>query len=168
MSVGTQRLRDDADRLRAGAIAKREDPAVVDAALAADASRRELSVKVDALRAERKSISAEVGALLAAGTAKDDEKVVAGKAASQKIADQLTQLEDQLATAEAALEDALLRIPNPPDEDIPVGGAEANRSIRTWAARRCSPASAPQRANCHSIALASAGAGAAALATGMP
>jgi seryl-tRNA synthetase len=133
MSVGTQRLRDDADRLRAGAIAKREDPAVVDAALAADASRRELSVKVDALRAERKSISAEVGALLAAGTAKDDAKVVAGKAASQKIADQLTQLEDQLATAEAALEDALLRIPNPPDEDIPVGGAEANRSIRTWA-----------------------------------
>jgi seryl-tRNA synthetase len=66
MSVGTQRLRDDADRLRAGAIAKREDPAVVDAALAADTSRRELSVKVDALRAERKSISAEVGALLAA------------------------------------------------------------------------------------------------------
>jgi seryl-tRNA synthetase len=110
MSVGTQRLRDDADRLRAGAIAKREDPAVVDAALAADASRRELSVKVDALRAERKNISAEVGALLAAGTAKDDAKVIAGKAASQKIADQLTQLEDQLATAEAALEDALLRI----------------------------------------------------------
>ena len=33
MSVGTQRLRDDADRLRAGAIAKREDPKVVDAAL---------------------------------------------------------------------------------------------------------------------------------------
>ena len=103
MSVGTQRLRDDADRLRAGAIAKREDPAVVDAALAADTSRRELSVKVDALRAERKSISADVGALLAAGTPKDDPKVVTGKAASQKIADQLTQLEEQLATAEAAL-----------------------------------------------------------------
>ena len=42
MSVGTQRLRDDADRLRAGAIAKREDPKVVDAALEADAARRAL------------------------------------------------------------------------------------------------------------------------------
>ena len=61
MSVGTQRLRDDADRLRAGAIAKREDPTLVDVALAADASRRELSAKVDLLRSERKTISAEVG-----------------------------------------------------------------------------------------------------------
>ena len=59
--------------------------------------------------------------------------MVAGKAASQKIADQLTQLEAQLAAAESALEEALLRIPNPPDEDIPVGGSESNRSIRTWA-----------------------------------
>jgi len=133
MSVGTQRLRDDADRLRAGAIAKREDPTLVDVALAADASRRELSVKVDLLRSERKTISAEVGALLAAGGAKDDAKVVAGKAASQKIADELVHLEAELAAAEAALDDALLRIPNPPDEDIPVGGAEANRPIRTWA-----------------------------------
>ncbi|MEY4667277.1 MAG: hypothetical protein RIQ87_1057 [Chloroflexota bacterium] len=133
MSVGTQRLRDDADRLRAGAIAKREDPTLVDVALAADASRRELSVKVDLLRSERKRISAEVGALLAAGGAKDDAKVVAGKAASQKIADELVRLEAELAAAEAALDDALLRIPNPPDEDIPVGGAEANRPIRTWA-----------------------------------
>jgi seryl-tRNA synthetase len=133
MSVGTQRLRDDADRLRAGAIAKREDPTLVDVALAADASRRALSVKVDLLRSERKTISAEVGALLAAGGAKDDAKVVAGKSASQKIADELVRLEAELAAAEAALDDALLRIPNPPDEDIPVGGAEANRPIRTWA-----------------------------------
>ena len=133
MSVGTQRLRDDADRLRAGAIAKREDPTLVDVALAADASRRELSAKVDLLRSERKTISAEVGALLAAGGTNDDAKVMAGKASSQKIADELVRLETELAAAEAALEDALLRIPNPPDEDIPVGGAEANRPIRTWA-----------------------------------
>ena len=133
MSVGTQRLRDDADRLRAGAIAKREDPTLVDVALAADASRRELSAKVDLLRSERKTISAEVGALLAAGGTNDDAKVMAGKASSQKIADELVRLETELAAAEAALDDALLRIPNPPDEDIPVGGAEANRPIRTWA-----------------------------------
>ena len=68
MSVGTQRLRDDADRLRAGAIAKREDPKVVDAALEADAARRELSQRVDALRTERKRLSAEVGALRSAGS----------------------------------------------------------------------------------------------------
>ena len=35
MSVGLQRLRDDAETIRNGAIAKREDPALVDQALAA-------------------------------------------------------------------------------------------------------------------------------------
>ena len=128
----TQRLREDADRLRAGAIAKREDPALVDAAVAADAQRRELSSKVDELRAEKKRLSAEVGSLLAAKSAADDPNVVKLKSASQVIAAELSALEEQLAAAEAALDDALLRIPNPPDPDIPVGGAEANKTIRTW------------------------------------
>jgi seryl-tRNA synthetase len=133
MSVGAQRLRDDADRLRAGATAKREDPTLVDAALAVDARRRTLSTEVDALRAERKARSADVGALLASGAAKDAPEVTALKAASQQIADRLVSLEADLTAAESELDDLLLRIPNPPDEDIPVGGAEANRAIRTWA-----------------------------------
>src|SRR5438045_1726972 len=37
MSVGLQRLREDADRVRQGAIDKGEDPALADQALAADA-----------------------------------------------------------------------------------------------------------------------------------
>ena len=134
MSVGTQRLREDADRLRAGAIAKREDPKVVDAALEADAARRALSHRVDTLRTERKRLSADVGALLG-GTSPvppSDPKVVALKSASQKVATEMEGLERELAAAEAQLEDLLLRIPNPPDEDIPVGGAEANTTVRTW------------------------------------
>ena len=135
MSVGTQRLRDDADRLRAGAIAKREDPKVVDAALEADASRRALSHRVDMLRTERKRLSAEVGALLGGKPAvpATDPEVVSLKAESQKVATEMETLEKDLAAAEAQLEDLLLRIPNPPDEDIPVGGVEANTTIRTWA-----------------------------------
>ena len=82
MSVGTQLLRDDADLLRAGAIAKREDPKVVDAALEADAARRALSHRVDMLRTERKHLSAEVGALLGGKPAvpATDSKVVSLKA----------------------------------------------------------------------------------------
>ena len=134
MSVGTQRLREDADRLRAGAIAKREDPKVVDAALEADAARRALSHRVDTLRTERKRLSAEVGALLGgkAPVAATDSKVAELKSASQRVAAELEGLERELAAAEQQLEDLLLRIPNPPDEDIPVGGAEANTTVRTW------------------------------------
>ena len=42
MSVGLQRLREEADAIKKGAVDKGEDPALVDAALAADARRREL------------------------------------------------------------------------------------------------------------------------------
>jgi len=99
MSVGTQRLRDDADRLRAGAIAKREDPKVVDAALEADAARRALSQRVDTLRTERKRLSAEVGALLGGKPVvpATDPKVLALKAESQKVATEMEGLEKELA-----------------------------------------------------------------------
>ncbi len=42
MSVGLQRLRDEPDVIRKGAIDKGEDPALVDAALELDARRRQL------------------------------------------------------------------------------------------------------------------------------
>ena len=48
MSVGLQRLRDDADAIRKGAIDKGEDPAVVDRALELDARRRALLGEGDA------------------------------------------------------------------------------------------------------------------------
>ena len=35
-------------------------------------------------------------------------------------------------TIEAELDDLLLRIPNPADPDVPVGGEEANVTVRTW------------------------------------
>jgi seryl-tRNA synthetase len=44
----------------------------------------------------------------------------------------IDELTPQVSEAEAELDDLLLRIPNPPDEDIPVGGEEANVTVRTW------------------------------------
>ena len=61
MSVGAQRLREDAERVRQGAIDKGEDPSIVDAALAADARRRELLAEGDRLKGERNSASKAVG-----------------------------------------------------------------------------------------------------------
>ena len=55
MSVGLQRLRDEPDAIRKGAIDKREDPAVVDRALELDARRRQLLGESEALKAERKA-----------------------------------------------------------------------------------------------------------------
>ena len=51
MSVGLQRLRDDADTIRHGALVKGEDPSLVDRALELDAERRRLLAEVEALKA---------------------------------------------------------------------------------------------------------------------
>src|SRR5688572_14308103 len=67
MSVGVQRLRDDAETVRRGAIDKGEDASLVDRALELDAERRRLQAEADGLRAELKAKSAAVGQALKGG-----------------------------------------------------------------------------------------------------
>jgi seryl-tRNA synthetase len=132
MSVGVARLRDEPDRIRKGAIDKGEDPSIVDAALAADARRRELQGEGDALRAERNAASKQVGEAIKGGARPDGPEVGTLRARSSEIGDRLTALDEELARIEAELEELMLRIPNPADPDVPVGGEEANLVIRTW------------------------------------
>ncbi|HSK94350.1 MAG TPA: serine--tRNA ligase, partial [Candidatus Angelobacter sp.] len=61
MSVGLQRLRDEPDVIRRGAVDKGEDPAVVDEALALDERRRTLLADGDLLKAERNAASKGIG-----------------------------------------------------------------------------------------------------------
>ena len=51
MSVGVQRLREEPDLVRHGAIDKGEDPAAVDRAIALDERRRRILADNDALKA---------------------------------------------------------------------------------------------------------------------
>ena len=127
-----QRLRDDPDRIRQGAIDKGEDPAFVETALALDARRRELLGEGDRLKADRNVASRQVGEAIRAGTAPDAPSVVALRAVSTAAGTRIAAIDAELATVEADLEDALLRIPNPADQDVPVGGEEANVTVRTW------------------------------------
>ncbi len=132
MSVGVQRLRDDTATIRDGAIAKGEDPAVVDEALALDARRRELLAESDALKAERNAASKRIGEAIRAGARSDGPEVAELRAASVQAGERIATLDAELADVEARLEELLLRIPNPPDPGVPVGGEEANVVVRTW------------------------------------
>ena len=136
MSVGLQRLREDARAVRQGAIDKGEDPAIVDAALAADARRRELLAEGDHLKAERNVASKAIGAAIRAGADPNGSETGALKARSTEAGARITAIDAELATVEATVEDLLLRIPNPADLDVPVGGEEANVTIREWGEQR--------------------------------
>src|SRR5215212_6368417 len=132
MSVGLQRLRDEPDAIRKGAIDKGEDAALVDEALAADARRRELQGEADGLRAERNAVSKQIGEAIKGGARPDGPEVAGLRTRSTDISRRLTDIDAELAEVERRVEDLLLRIPNPADPDVPLGGEEANVTVRTW------------------------------------
>ena len=132
MSVGLQRLREDADTIRDGAIRKGEDPALIDRAIELDGERRRLLAENEALKAERNTASKRIGEAIKGGAAPDGPEVADLRAASTAAGLRITELDAALADTQSDLDDMLLRIPNPPDPDIPVGGEEANVTIRMW------------------------------------
>ena len=132
MSVGLQRLREDADTVRRGAVDKGEDPAFVDRAIELDERRRTLLGDGDTLKAERNAASKRVGEAIKAGAKPDGPEVAELKAASVAAGAQIDTIDTELATVEAEIEQLLLRIPNPADPDVPVGGAEAIVTVRLW------------------------------------
>jgi len=132
VSVGLARLREEPDAIRKGALDKGEDPSIVDAALEADARRRTVQGEGDALRAERNAASKSIGEAIKGGATPDGPEVAALRARSTEIGERLTEIDAQLADVEAQVDDLLLRIPNPAEADIPVGGEESNVTIRTW------------------------------------
>ncbi len=132
MSVGIARLREEPDAIRKGALDKGEDPSVVEAALKADARRRTLQGEGDALRAERNTASKAIGESIKGGARPDGPEVATLRARSTNIGERLAAIDAELAEVEATVEDLLLRIPNPAEIDIPIGGEDANITLRTW------------------------------------
>ena len=132
MSVGLQRLREDADTVRQGAIDKGEDPSIVDRALELDGRRRRLLGDTDALKAERNAASKRIGEAIKGGAKPDGPEVAELKAASVAAGARIDELDAELAEVEAEIDGLLLRIPNPADPDVPVGGEDANVTVRTW------------------------------------
>jgi seryl-tRNA synthetase len=132
MSVGLQRLRDDAETVRRGAVDKGEDPTIVDRVLELDARRRTLLGDGDSLKAERNAASKQIGAAIKGGAKPDGPEVAELKATSVAAGERIEAIDAELATVESEIEDLLLRIPNPADPDVPVGGEDAIVTVRTW------------------------------------
>ncbi|MGH8888830.1 MAG: serine--tRNA ligase [Acidothermaceae bacterium] len=115
-------IRDDPDRVRASQRARGEDPALVDALLAADERRRAAVTRYDTLRAEQKTISKRVGA--AGKTEGPDDEKHALLAEAKELAAQVKEAEADQSSADAALRDAQLALSNIVEPGVPEGGED--------------------------------------------
>jgi seryl-tRNA synthetase len=132
MSVGIQRLREEPDRIRQGAIDKGEDPALIDQALATDERRRAMLGRADGFKAERNAVSKQIGEAIRGGADPDGAEITALRVRSTILGEEIDAADADLERVEAELEDLMVRIPNPADPEVPVGGEEANLVVRTW------------------------------------
>jgi seryl-tRNA synthetase len=108
-------LRDDPERVRASQRARGDDPALVDALLAADEARRAAVSRADQLRGEQKQVSASVR------SASPEERPAVLERA-KALAAEVKEAEAAQAEAEAALRAAHLAVPNVVLPQTPPGG----------------------------------------------
>jgi len=108
-------LREDPDRVRSSQRDRGEDPALVDAVLAADERRRTAVTRADTLRAEQRTAS---NAVRSADPAERPQLV----ARARELAAQVKAAETEQTQAEQALRELHLQLSNLVAPGVPVGG----------------------------------------------
>ena len=137
MSVGLQRLREEPDVIRQGAIDKGEDPGLVDRALELDERRRALLGESEALKAERNTASKRIGEAIKGGARPDGPEVAELKSASVAAGERISALDARARRGRARARRPDAAHPEPGRSRTPVGGEEANVTIRTWGEPPC-------------------------------
>ena len=120
-------FREQADRARQGLAARQLETEPVERVLELDEQRRALILEVETLKAERNSVSKEIGRMKDAG--ERQEKIDAMRAVGERIG----QIDEQLRAVESQLHQVLAGIPNLPDPRTPFGKNEdENVVLRTF------------------------------------
>ena len=125
--IDLQVIRQDPEVIRASQKARNEDPAAVDAVLAADSVRRSAVAEFESKRATQKEMGKKIGPLQGkakSGDAAAQTELDALLAEASKLSDEVTQLELVVRDADAALDDAVKVLSNIVDPAAPVGGEE--------------------------------------------
>ena len=99
----------------------------IDRAAQVDTERRALIQAVEERKAARNALTQEVAKKKRAGENADDLLVQ-----SRNIGEEISKLEGELATLEAELQKNMLELPNVTLDEVPAGGEEANKQVRTW------------------------------------
>ena len=126
-------LRDNPETVRQSQRTRGEDPALVDALLAADTARRAAVLAADTRRAEQKQVSGEVGALMVrwqrasrAGEPAEELKAAAerARAAAGELSARVRAAEATQTEADAALDAAHRAVSNVVQQGAPAGAED--------------------------------------------
>lgn len=123
-------IRENADRVRQGLAAKNAK-VDLDGLLELDKKRRDISIKLDELRAQKNAANDEIGRAIKEG--QDPKPKIA---AMKETASKIDALEPDLRAVEDELQQKLISIPNIPHASVPVGSPEMNKVVRTWGTPR--------------------------------
>jgi seryl-tRNA synthetase len=129
--IDLKRLRDEPE-YRRGIERKRVREGLIDEVLAADAAHRVLVAEVESLRARQNAASKEIG------KAAPDERAAKIEAAG-RLKDELAAQEKEFQSADAALRDLALHLPNPADASVPDGGEDDGVPLRVVGATPAAP-----------------------------
>jgi seryl-tRNA synthetase len=124
-----QLLRNQPEKVIEGAT-KKNTEAPVQEWIDLDIKYREVLTELEQLRSQSNNISKEIGLLMQKGEREQAEKI---KIQTKEIKQKIEQLESSVDQFESDLKYIELRIPNPPQESVPVGKDENdNRFVRDW------------------------------------
>jgi seryl-tRNA synthetase len=127
-------VREHIDALRAGMRRRGALDALsptIDRAVELDKNRRDTIQAVEERKAARNAVTQQVGQKKRAGEAADDLQKQ-----SRDLGDEISRLDRELAEIESQLSVILLELPNITLDEVPAGGEESNRVVRTWGVPR--------------------------------
>ena len=116
-------IREQPELVRQALRARQMDPGPVDQILDLDERRRAQIQEVETLKAERNTVSKEIGRM------KDKAEREARIGAMREVGDRISALDDELRDIEAQLNGILAIIPNIPDDRTPYGKDETENIV---------------------------------------
>jgi len=124
-------IRENEELVKQGMLNKGEkDVSIVDAAIAKDEEWRRVVTDTDRLRAESNARSKEIGKLMGQGKKEEAQAIIKETGESKE---KIKELENRTTELRAELDQLLYKIPNVPDESVPVGHSEEDNEVfKTW------------------------------------
>jgi seryl-tRNA synthetase len=124
-------IRENTDLVKKGMLNKGEkDSLAVDLVLKKDEEWRSLVTELDQLRAESNAKAKKIGELMGQGKKEEAQELIKETGTNKE---KVKELEEKLSRLSAERDELLYRIPNLPDDDVPVGSTDEDNVVyATW------------------------------------